>query len=239
MVGDEKKTVLRNLPDKLPEIIDAEHGDTVALIWKQDFGNLYNTLSAWEPSQACVDSFFRDATEWIKLYLSLSGKVIGYKKASVTPYFHILVYHLPKFLASNTSFKSFTGQGVEKINDMVRSIYHNKSNRHDPCKEAILALKRIDHLQEFERQPNHYNKRNNNYWTSDIFDQRRKRPRLCNTSTVDDEPTTEDINIENMSVCEIKSKLKEMNISTRCRREDKLREILRRAIAENVNNDNG
>ena len=122
---------------------------------------------------------------------------------------------------------------------MVRSIYHNKSNRHDPCKEAILALKRIDHLQEFEREPNHYNKRNNNYWTSDIFDQRRKRPRLCNTSTVDDEPTTEDINIENMSVCEIKSKLKEMNISTRCRREDKLREILRRAIAENVNNDNG
>ena len=56
---------------------------------------------------------------------------------------------------------------------------------------------------------------------------------------MDDEPTTEDINIENMSVCEIKSKLKEMNISTRCRREDKLREILRRAIAENVNNDNG
>ncbi|KAK2565676.1 hypothetical protein P5673_010845 [Acropora cervicornis] len=204
-----------------------------------DFGNLCNTLSAWEPSQACVDSFFRDATEWIKLYLSLSGKVIGYKKASVTPYFHILLYHLPKFLASNTSFKSFTGQGVEKINDMVRSIYHNKSNRHDPCKEAILALKRIDHLQEFEREPNHYNKRNNNYWTSDIFDQRRKRPRLYNTSTVDDEPTTEDINIKNMSVCEIKSKLKEMNISTRCRREDKLREILRRAIAENVNNDNG
>ena len=34
MLGDEKKTVLRNLPDKLPEIIAAEHGDTVALIWK-------------------------------------------------------------------------------------------------------------------------------------------------------------------------------------------------------------
>ena len=170
------------------------------------------------------------------MYLSLSGKVIGYKKASVTPYFHILVYHLPKFLASNTSFKSFTGQGVEKINDMVRSIYHNKSNRHDPCKEAILALKRIDHLQESEREPNYYN---NNYWTSDIFDQRPKRPRLCNTSTVDDESTTDDMNIKNMSVCEIKSKLTEMNISTRCKREDKLTEILRRAIAENVNNDNG
>ena len=34
MVGDKKKTVLRNLPHKLPEIIAAEHGDTVALIWK-------------------------------------------------------------------------------------------------------------------------------------------------------------------------------------------------------------
>ena len=44
MVGDEKKTVLRNLPDKLPEIIDAEHGDTVALIWKVLFSLLLKII---------------------------------------------------------------------------------------------------------------------------------------------------------------------------------------------------
>ena len=44
MVGDEKKTVLRNLPDKIPEIIDAEHGDTVALIWKVLFSLLLKII---------------------------------------------------------------------------------------------------------------------------------------------------------------------------------------------------
>ena len=170
------------------------------------------------------------------MYLSLSGKVIGYKKASVTPYFTFWCIMCQNFRPATHLLNLSLVKELKKINDMVRSIYHNKSNRHDPCKEAILGLNRIDHLQESEREPNHYN---NNYWTSDIFDQRPKRPRLCNTSTVDDEPTTEDINIENMSVCEIKSKLKEMNISTRCRREDKLTEILRRGIADNGNNDNG
>lgn len=101
----------------------------------------------------------KQATEWIKLYLSLGGEVIGYENASVTPYFHILAYHLPRFIRDETPFKSFTGQGVEKINDTVRSIYHNKCNKHDACKEAILALKRIEHLQDVERQPHQYTKK--------------------------------------------------------------------------------
>lgn len=43
-MGDEKKTVLRNLPHKLPEIIAAEHGDTVALIWKVLFSLLLKII---------------------------------------------------------------------------------------------------------------------------------------------------------------------------------------------------
>ena len=103
----------------------------------------------------------------------VTWKVIGYEKARITPYMHILVYHVPKFLKDDNFLKTFTGQGVEKINDILRSIYHYKSNRHDACKEAIVALKIIDHLQEFERVPHQYNKRDNKYWTSDIFEQRR------------------------------------------------------------------
>ncbi|KAL9977700.1 hypothetical protein ACROYT_G015133 [Oculina patagonica] len=121
MVGNEKKKVLRSLPEKFPQILDPEHCNTISKILK--------------------------ATEWIKLYLSLGGDVIGYENASVTPYFHILTYHLTRFIRDETAFKSFTGQGVKEINDTVRSIYHNKCNKHDACKEAILALKRIDHLQ--------------------------------------------------------------------------------------------
>ena len=175
----------------------------------------------------------KQATEWIKLYLSLGGEVIGYENASVTPYFHILAYHLPQFIRDKTPFKLFTGQGVEKINDTVRSIYHNKCNKHDACKEAILALKRIEHLQDVERQPHQYTKKKKDeYWEADIFEQRRKRPRLCVASTQDDEPPITEGDVDTMTIPELKTKLKEMGIATKCRREDKLREILRKAISQ-------
>ena len=61
--------------------------------------------------------------KWIKLFLSLGGKVKGYEKTSITPYLHILVYHLPRFLKNEILFKAFTGQGVEKVNDIVRSTH--------------------------------------------------------------------------------------------------------------------
>jgi len=38
-----------------------------------------------------------------------------------------------------------------------------------------------------------------------------------------------------MTIHEIKATLKEMGITTKCRREDKLREILRKAISDNAN----
>ncbi|KAJ7386845.1 hypothetical protein OS493_006875 [Desmophyllum pertusum] len=58
MVGNEKKKVLRSLPEKFPQILDPEHCGTITQIWK--------------------------VTEWLKLYLSLAGDVIGYENASVT-----------------------------------------------------------------------------------------------------------------------------------------------------------
>ena len=151
--------------------------------------------------------------------------MIGYEKARVTPYLHILVYHAPRFLKQNTGLKPFTGQGIEKINDIVRSIYHNKSNRHDACKEAILALKRINHLQEYERVPHEYNKTDQDYWTKDIFVQRRKRPRLC-VYPRQNEPENE-IDVDTMRIIDVKDKLKELNIQTKLRKSDKLNQRLK------------
>ncbi|XP_068678807.1 uncharacterized protein [Montipora foliosa] len=48
MVGNEKKKVLRSLPEKFPQILDPEHCDTITKIWK-GFDNVYQTLSAWKP----------------------------------------------------------------------------------------------------------------------------------------------------------------------------------------------
>ena len=76
------------------------------------------------------------------------------------------------------AIKRFTGQGIEKINDIVRSIYHNKSNKHDLCSEALLALKRIDRLQHHERELQMYVKRANNYWDNEIYVERKNRSDL-------------------------------------------------------------
>ena len=119
------------------------------------------------------------ACEWVNLFLSLKDKEEGYSKTNITPYIHLLVYHVPKLLGGDGGVKIFTGQGVEKTNDVVRAIYHNKCNKHDACKDSLLALKRLDYLSDQERKPNSYNKHNTEYWQTTIFEERRKRPRVC------------------------------------------------------------
>ena len=137
----------------------------------------------------------------------------------------------PRFLKDDRSVKQFTGQGIEKINDVVRAIYHSKSNRHDACKEAVQALKRIDNLQNFERVPHKYTKNNTEYWTKEIYEQRRKRPRLCVDPREDDGiPTLTQDDIDKMSLCEIKEKLRELNVKTKLRSLVKLKELLKSTI---------
>lgn len=77
----------------------------------------------------------KQATQWLDLFLSLGGEVTGFTKSSITPYIHILVYHVPKFLKGENSLKSLTGQGVEKTNDIVRSIYRNKATDMMPARK--------------------------------------------------------------------------------------------------------
>ncbi|PFX33075.1 hypothetical protein AWC38_SpisGene2134 [Stylophora pistillata] len=62
MVGNEKKKVLRSLPEKFPQILDPEQCDSITKLWK-GFDNVYQTLSAWKPSQNRIDSFFKDCIE--------------------------------------------------------------------------------------------------------------------------------------------------------------------------------
>lgn len=157
---------------------------------------------------------------------------MGFEKARVTPYMHILLYHVPMFLKQDKSIKIFTGQGIEKINDVVRSVYHTKSNRHDACKEAVQALKRIDNLQDFERKPCAYNKKDDDYWSNDIFEQRRKRPRLCVDPREDQVQLIPD-HVDTMSLQEVKEKLKELQIKTRVRKLENLKQLLKKAILEN------
>lgn len=51
------------------------------------------------------------AKKWIRLYLSLSEKQLGYANKDITPYMHIMVFHIPYFMAKYRTLKQFSGQG--------------------------------------------------------------------------------------------------------------------------------
>ena len=128
---------------------------------------------------------------------------------SVTPYTHILVYHVPDMMQSYGSIKYFSGQGylifnyltclyihvhctctrvgVEKNNDDAKRNYYS-SNRHDACRDILLAEARlemlrrgIDGIQSCVRQKRTYTKKSTAYWHEGGIMESRKRPHNSNT----------------------------------------------------------
>ena len=133
-------------------------------------------------------------------------------------------YHVPFSLATS-GVKCFTGQAVEKTNDVIRRLFNLKSNKYDACKDGLLAVKRHDELQEFDRKPINYRQLDTSYWNEGIMQERQERPRLSVTPREDDE-----LNIDGMNETNFKTKLKEMNVKTRVRNIDNLRQLLKDVI---------
>ena len=61
----------------------------------------------------------------------------------VYPYLHTLLYHVPYFFSKYGSLSQFTGQGVEKTNDIIKQIHQSKSNKLDATADALLTRKRL------------------------------------------------------------------------------------------------
>lgn len=128
------------------------------------------------------------------------------------------------------SFKHYF-VGVEKLNDDCRRIHLHRSNKWDAPKDVLLVEKRIEHLAECERTPRQYVKQNAEYWGNEIRVQRAKRKRIsCELLPEDNLQNASVVDIESLSIVEVKSKLKEMGIVTRLRSEKKIKELLRKTI---------
>ena len=128
LTGSDFKKVLDNLPQKLTtsSYLQSISKSTVVEIW-EDFKNLYKIMNAWSPPQIEIDIFFKNAKSFVLKFLSLGKYLEGYDSSSITPYMHIMVYHVPKMLKTFGSIKQFTGQGVEKSNDDIKLIYHRRT----------------------------------------------------------------------------------------------------------------
>ena len=128
-----------------------------------DFQILYSIMNTWSPSQEMVSQFFKLGKQWVMHFNSFSHIMEGFDKKHVTPYMHIMVYHVPKLLKTFNGIKQFTGQGVEKCNDDIKMIYHRKSNKHDPTAESLRVRFRKNKIRS-ERIKRVYRKYNVLFW---------------------------------------------------------------------------
>ena len=134
------------------------------------------------------------AKDWIKLFLSMNGKREGYERKRITPYINIMVKHFPRFLELYGSVKVFTGQGVEKNNDVARSIVLRKSNKWDLACNVLRHEKRQWELQDCKRKPRGYAPKNDMYWESGIRESRQKRKRVSASQQVNEDQTDDHSN---------------------------------------------
>ena len=83
-----------------------------------------------------------------------------------------------------------------------------------------------------ERTPRPYRKRNANYWLDEIRESRRKRRKesLPIFALDSGNAALKSRNVEDLSVTEIKEKLKQLGVVTRVRKLEKLQEILQVAL---------
>lgn len=192
----------------------------------QDFDELYKLIQMQDPTSDKILDYFNKATRWIDLFTSLGGTIIGYERARVTPYMHSMVYHVPRFMEKHQGIKHFTGQGVEKLNDDCRRVHLQRSNKWDAAKDVLLVGKRVEHLgSDCDRNKRQYVKHNQNYWETGIVESRNKRHRICmEIPEIPEEPSG--IDLDSLTLQEIKGKLKDLGVLTKLRSRKKLQELL-------------
>eukprot|EP00731_Ephydatia_muelleri_P017394 Em0010g492a len=161
LTGEAKKKVLKLLPSKMKDIpLPNAFLDDVVQLWK-DFEVLYNLLSSETPPPNAADDIHLKAKRWIQLFLRIKSD--GHQKKFVTPYFHVMVYHVPDAIRQFGNIKQFSCQGVEKHKDDSKRNYFS-SNHWDAPAEIMLAEHRLELLQQYAREKRHYTKHAAAYW---------------------------------------------------------------------------
>ena len=180
--GNERKKVLHNMLNKL-EVILGDHGRHVVKLWK-DFTMLYDLILCWSLTADEKKNIFHAAKNWIDAFLHLhtTHKLQGYAKRHVTPYIHLMLYHIPVMIERFNGIKQFSGQEVEKINDHAKQTFYCNSNkaqashnilRKNICMHALCEIQLSDGWQ-VQRDKQEHRKRKNEYWGNKMKTDARK-----------------------------------------------------------------
>ena len=90
-----------------------------------------------------IDKFELSAKAWVDLYSHV------FLAKDVTPYMHVLAYHIPEVMRLYGNPTSFCQQGLEKLNDLVTKWYFRSSNfGKDSFRQIMHKQHRIRLLEE-------------------------------------------------------------------------------------------
>ena len=90
-----------------------------------------------------IDQFESSAKTWVDLYRTV------YLAKDVTPYMHVLSYHVPEVMRMYGNISYFCQQGLEKLNDQVTKWYFRSTNfGKSALKQIMLKQGRLRMLEE-------------------------------------------------------------------------------------------
>ncbi len=169
--GVEKKKLIRELPAKLRahphSFCHEETRLQIADLW-ENFGVIYFkyiSSNADVTKSVCMD-LFDLASKWVNDFVSVGNTREGYSKACVTPYMHVMMYHAPVLMLAHNGIKSFTTQGVEKVNDELKRIYFQRCNKALAAKQTLQARWRRSLTRKHRPVKRLYRKKNVWYWAN-------------------------------------------------------------------------
>ena len=229
--------MLKHLPGKLLFCLHNDTSELVINLWRE-FQTVYSMITDKQNEPFDAESVFSIIHSFMTHFLEIGKKKReGYQPNNVTPYLHVLLYHVPYFVDKYGSLSKFTGQGVEKTNDIVKQIHQSKSNKLDATSDALLTRKRLElgYLSQLSRQKRKYVKNDNDFWAVRKSCQAAaKKARIQEEMKQADElyrpqiPSQNEPNIENLSVDELKELyFKRTGKRTRFRKKEKIIDALK------------
>ncbi len=104
---NERLKMFKSLPEYFDELLPNNVAVLLAKLWVE-FLTLYKYLSSACPDAETVD---KNAKKWVEDFVSLNKLLDGHQRKNVTPYMHILAYHVPDQIRLHGSIRNFSGQG--------------------------------------------------------------------------------------------------------------------------------
>ncbi|CAG8645428.1 2107_t:CDS:2, partial [Scutellospora calospora] len=148
VIGPDKLKVIENF--NLSIMLPQAYATKVRKLWS-GFSELYKML---DQNKLTGNIFRIKAREWLSIFLTPSQIIPGtntidkglYTPSDITPYIHVLIYHVPEFLDIHLQwgFGTFSCQPVEKKNHQHVSTFFSKTLKNGTQKSAILEILEIE-----------------------------------------------------------------------------------------------